>query len=200
MLVVWHLNRLCRSLTHLIDLVRDVEAKGLGLGSLKEGIDTKAGEERSFFHFIGALSEFEQDAGRERGVDDRRQYPATAADRPGSIKDIKWIRITLMLDGDKSITRAAEDSGVSRQAIYSRLENEIQPTVFRQFKEALVNGEDRGEVLRRMNLSGPALKYLERQEAKKAKRKRERKAPPPEPEPKSPATPTSGGNPPQRPL
>ncbi|MHB8285060.1 MAG: hypothetical protein ACYDD1_10330, partial [Caulobacteraceae bacterium] len=139
---------------------------------------TKAGAERSFFHFVGALSEFERDAGRERAlanVGESRQ--PSSIGRPGTIKDIEWIRIKLMLDSDKSISQTAEDAGVSRQAVYYRLENEIQPIVFRQFKEALANGEDRVEAMRRMKLFGPAVKYLEAQEAKKVKRGEESPSP-----------------------
>jgi DNA invertase Pin-like site-specific DNA recombinase len=114
-LVVCQLDRLCRSLTHLIDLIKDIEKRELGFRSLKEAIDTTGGENRSFFHFIGALSGFEQDASREKALANliESDHPKPMG-RPGTIKDVEWIRIKLMLDADKSISECAESTNDSK--------------------------------------------------------------------------------------
>ena len=59
-LTVWWLDRLGRSLPLLIEIVRDLEAKGAHLKSLTEGIDTTTAQGRLTFHPLGALAEFER--------------------------------------------------------------------------------------------------------------------------------------------
>src|SRR5947209_11805343 len=65
-LVVWRLDRLGRSLRHLIDTLTDLDARGVGLKSLTEAIDTTTSGGKLFFHIFGALAEFERDLIRER--------------------------------------------------------------------------------------------------------------------------------------
>jgi DNA invertase Pin-like site-specific DNA recombinase len=65
-LVVWRLDRLGRSLRHLIDTVGQLEQKGIGFKSLQESIDTTSSGGKLVFHIFGALAEFERDLIRER--------------------------------------------------------------------------------------------------------------------------------------
>jgi DNA invertase Pin-like site-specific DNA recombinase len=65
-LVVWRLDRLGRSLRHLIETVGQLEQRGIGFRSLTEGIDTTTAAGRMTFHLFGALAEFERDLVRER--------------------------------------------------------------------------------------------------------------------------------------
>ena len=65
-LVVWRLDRLGRSLRHLIDVVTALDARGIGFRSLTEHIDTTTAEGRLVFHLFGALAEFERDLIRDR--------------------------------------------------------------------------------------------------------------------------------------
>ncbi len=65
-LVVWRLDRLGRSLTHLIDIVTALSERGIGFRSLQEQIDTTTSGGKLFFHVFGALAEFERDIIRER--------------------------------------------------------------------------------------------------------------------------------------
>jgi DNA invertase Pin-like site-specific DNA recombinase len=65
-LVVWKLDRLGRSLTHLIDTVTALDARGVGLRSLTEAMDTTTPGGRLIFHLFGALAQFERDLIRER--------------------------------------------------------------------------------------------------------------------------------------
>ena len=64
--VVWRLDRLGRSLSDLIALVRRMEEAGIQLRSLTEGIDTSTINGKLTFHLFAALAEFEQALVRER--------------------------------------------------------------------------------------------------------------------------------------
>ncbi len=64
--VVWRLDRLGRSLRHLIDVVRDLDARQVGFRSLNEAIDTTTSGGKLVFHIFGALAEFERELIRER--------------------------------------------------------------------------------------------------------------------------------------
>lgn len=59
-LVVWKLDRLGRSLSHLIVLISELEARGVAFCSLSEAIDTSTAGGRLLFHVMGALAEFER--------------------------------------------------------------------------------------------------------------------------------------------
>jgi|SRR5271166_3758482 len=59
-LVVWKLDRLGRSLPHLISTVAELGARGVGFASLSESIDTTTAGGKLVFHIMGALAEFER--------------------------------------------------------------------------------------------------------------------------------------------
>jgi DNA invertase Pin-like site-specific DNA recombinase len=65
-LVVWKLDRLGRSLRHLIDTVMKLQERGIGFISLTENIDTTTPGGKLTSHIMGALAEFERDLIRER--------------------------------------------------------------------------------------------------------------------------------------
>ena len=65
-LVVWKLDRLARSLPHLIEMVSGLDHRGIGFRSLTENIDTTTAGGRLTFHIFGALAQFERDIIRER--------------------------------------------------------------------------------------------------------------------------------------
>lgn len=65
-LVVWRLDRLGRSLKDLIEVVSELESKGIGFQSLNESIDTTSPSGKLIFHVFAALSEFERSLIQER--------------------------------------------------------------------------------------------------------------------------------------
>ena len=65
-LVVWRLDRLGRTLRHLIELITELEGQGIGFRSLQESIDTTSPGGTLVFHIFGALAEFERNLIRER--------------------------------------------------------------------------------------------------------------------------------------
>ena len=65
-LVCWRLDRLGRNLRHLILLLDDIHALGIGFVTLGEGIDTTSPSGRLILHVLGSISEFERERIRER--------------------------------------------------------------------------------------------------------------------------------------
>jgi DNA invertase Pin-like site-specific DNA recombinase len=65
-LVVWRLDRLGRSLPHLIETITGLNNQGIGFKSITESIDTTTSGGKLVFHIFGALAEFERDIIRER--------------------------------------------------------------------------------------------------------------------------------------
>jgi DNA invertase Pin-like site-specific DNA recombinase len=65
-LVVWRLDRLGRSLKHLIETISQLNTRKIGFKSLTENIDTTTSGGKLIFHIFGALAEFERNLIRER--------------------------------------------------------------------------------------------------------------------------------------
>ncbi len=64
--VVWRLDRLGRSLKHLIETVTKLQAQHIAFQSITENIDTSTATGKLVFHLFGALAEFERNLIRER--------------------------------------------------------------------------------------------------------------------------------------
>jgi DNA invertase Pin-like site-specific DNA recombinase len=123
-LVVWRLDRLGRSLGHLIKVVSDLSESNIGFYSLTESIDTTTNGGRLIFHIFGALAEFERELIRERtlaGLTSARQRGRKGG-RPKvlSAKAISKARL-LLSDHSHSATEVAKDLGVSRATLYRAL-------------------------------------------------------------------------------
>jgi DNA invertase Pin-like site-specific DNA recombinase len=65
-LVVWRLDRLGRSLKHLIETITKLNNRKIGFKSITENIDTTTSGGKLVFHIFGALAEFERDIIKER--------------------------------------------------------------------------------------------------------------------------------------
>jgi DNA invertase Pin-like site-specific DNA recombinase len=123
-LVIWKLDRLGRSLRHLIDTVQDLEGRGVGLRSLRETIDTTTPAGRLIFHLFGALAEFERDLIRERthaGLEAARARGRRGGRRP-LLTDHKLTVARQLLDArEHTVDEVARIVGVSRATLYRGL-------------------------------------------------------------------------------
>ena len=77
--MVWRLDRLGRSLRHLVETVNALAERGVAFASLHEGIDTTTSTGRLIFHIFAALAEFERELIAERAAVGRQ---ACAGARP----------------------------------------------------------------------------------------------------------------------
>lgn len=123
MLVVWKLDRLGRSMVHLIETVRALEAKGVGFRSLTEGVDTTTPGGTLIFHLFGALAQFERDLIRERTNAGLRA--AEARGRKGGRKPVvtpeKLARAQVHLAAGLTVREAAARVKVGKTALYEAL-------------------------------------------------------------------------------
>lgn len=122
-LVVWKLDRLGRSLPHLIETVRALEARGVGFQSLTERLDTTTAGGRLIFHVFAALGEFERDLIRERtkaGLDSAR-LRGRVGGRPPTVTKDKLEAARKLLAAGSSVTEVARLLGVGRSTLYGRL-------------------------------------------------------------------------------
>jgi DNA invertase Pin-like site-specific DNA recombinase len=125
-LVIWKLDRLGRSLPHLIETVSQLEKRGAGLLSLTESIDTTTPGGRLIFHVFGALGQFERDLIRERT---RAGLSAAAArGRRGGRKPVvtadKLERANALLAKGLTVREAATRLKIGKTALYAALNPE----------------------------------------------------------------------------
>lgn len=122
-LIVWKLDRLGRSLPHLIETVSALEKRAVGFRSLTEAIDTTTPGGRLVFHLFGALGQFERDLIRERtraGL-----AAAEARGRKGGRKPVitaeKLKRAREIIDKGLTVREAAVRLKVGKTALYDAL-------------------------------------------------------------------------------
>jgi DNA invertase Pin-like site-specific DNA recombinase len=126
-LVVWRLDRLGRSLRHLIETITALANRQIGFKSITESIDTTTSGGKLVFHIFGALAEFERDIIRER-----TQAGLTAArargrkgGRPKALTPKKAQQLqTLYNDKTNTIDEICRTLHISRATLY----RSIKPT------------------------------------------------------------------------
>jgi DNA invertase Pin-like site-specific DNA recombinase len=122
--VVWRLDRLGRSLKHLIEVIRSLEERQVGFRSLTEGIDTTSAGGRLVFHIFAALAEFERELISERtraGLAAARARGRRGG-RPRSMTPEKLEVARQMHESRKhTVAAIAATLGVSRATLYRSL-------------------------------------------------------------------------------
>ena len=121
-LVVWRLDRLGRSLRHLIETIAALAERGIGFKSLTEQIDTTTSGGKLVFHVFGALAEFERDLVRERthaGLAAARARGRLGG-RPRALDTPAKVAMARALHADKrhSVADICRTLGISRATLY----------------------------------------------------------------------------------
>lgn len=122
-LVTWKLDRLGRSMAHLVETVRGLEAKGVGFRSLTEGIDTTTPGGTLVFHLFGALAQFERDLIRERtraGLNAAEARGRKGGRKPSVTPD-KLARAKAHIATGLTVREAATRLKVGKTALYNAL-------------------------------------------------------------------------------
>ena len=127
-LVVWRLDRLGRSLQHLITVVAELAARGIGFKSLGEQIDTTTSGGKLVFHVFGALAEFERELIRERthaGLAAARARGRVGG-RPPKLASSQQRAVAraLYASGQSDVATICATLGISRATLYRLLKAE----------------------------------------------------------------------------
>ena len=126
-LIVWRLDRLGRSLQHLIKVINDLNENGKFFMSLQENIDSKSTGGKLIFHIFAALAEFERDLIRERTkagiLAARARGRIGGRPRKMTAKKIEWAK-KLMEDHSNSISEICKMLRISKSTLYRNLNGE----------------------------------------------------------------------------
>jgi len=122
--LIWKLDRLFRSLKHLVGCLEEWRELGVSLVSLKESLDLTTASGRLLMHVIGAMAEFERELIRERVV-----AGLAAARKQGRVGGRKKVRddeaIRKLRTQGLSIRQIAKQLGVSKGSVQAALESGV---------------------------------------------------------------------------
>jgi DNA invertase Pin-like site-specific DNA recombinase len=119
-LVVWKLDRLGRSVKHLVDLVGELDELGVHFRSLTDSIDTSTASGRFFFHVMASLAEMERELTVERtraGLEVARSLGRVGG-RKRKMTDSKLESARRLLAGGVPVKDVAKNLGVSVPTLY----------------------------------------------------------------------------------
>ena len=160
-IIVWRLDRLARSIRHLIEIAADLHKRGINLKSLSDNIDTSTASGELHFHMLAALAQFER-----KLIAERVRAGLEAAWASGSVSGRKPMddekhaaKLELartLVRGGKSVTQAAKAAGIGRSTLYRYLE-EVPQLSATPKKRRHNSGTNSGTVLTPKTANGAAL-------------------------------------------
>jgi DNA invertase Pin-like site-specific DNA recombinase len=127
-LAVWRLDRLGRSVPHLVRLMSDLDRRGVQFRSLTEAIDTTTPGGKLVFTVFAAVAQFEADLVRDRtraGLEAARARGRVGG-RPRALNGRQRDTIDELVARGASITHAAQAVGTSRATVYRHLESKVR--------------------------------------------------------------------------
>ena len=122
-LVVWKLDRLGRSLLHLLTTVTELKTRGIVFRSLTEQMDTTTPQGEFLFHIFGALAQFERSLIQERvqaGLAAARRRGRRGG-RPTSVDAEKLSAVMAALDGGATKAAVCRTFGIKRSTLIDSL-------------------------------------------------------------------------------
>lgn len=122
-LVVWKLDRLGRSLPHLLDIITGLRDGGVAFRSLTEGMDTNTPHGELLFHIFGALAQYERALTRERiqaGLAAARRRGRHGG-RPATVQPEKLEAVIAALEGGTSKAAVCRTFGIARSTLIDTL-------------------------------------------------------------------------------
>jgi len=139
-LIVWKLDRLGRSLSHLLEIISELKERDIGFKSLTENMDTTTPQGELFFHIFAALSQYERSLIRERimaGLEAAKQRGRKGG-RPRKLDGQKIQSIINALESGQSKASVCRTFQIPRATLYDY----IRRGVFRQSSSNIEATED----------------------------------------------------------
>ncbi|MDF5757409.1 MULTISPECIES: recombinase family protein [Streptosporangiales] len=138
-LKVTRLDRLSRSVLHLVTLGAELRERGIGLHVIEQGIDTATMEGRAMFGMLSVLAELQRElivANTNDGLASARARGRVGGRRPKLTPDQAGLAQELYDAREKTVQQIADLFGVSRSTVYGHLDK--TKTVPRQAKKTAV--------------------------------------------------------------
>jgi DNA invertase Pin-like site-specific DNA recombinase len=132
-LVIWKLDRLGRSLKHLIEIVNQLNQAKIGLKSLNDPIDTTNAHGRLTFNIFASLAEFERELIRERtqaglsAARARGRKGGRPKGLPAKAEKTAYAAEVLYAEGELSVRQIATKLNISKTTLYSYLRHRGVP-------------------------------------------------------------------------
>ena len=123
-LVIWKLDRLGRSLRHLLSIIEDLRDRGAHFASIQDGFDTSTASGKMVFSVIGAMAEYEKNLTRERTMAGLAAARARGrmGGRPKSLDESQVkVAIALAEAGELTINEICGQVGCSRSTYYRQV-------------------------------------------------------------------------------
>ena len=122
--MVWNLDRLGRSLPHLLGIVTDLKARGVAFRSLTEQMDTTTPHGEQLFSIFGALAQYERALTRERVIAGlaAAKRRGRQGGRPPTLDPEQIEQIRAALDGGASKASVCRSCKVARSTLLDTLE------------------------------------------------------------------------------
>lgn len=123
-IVVWRLDRLGRSLSHLVRTVADLTERGIHLRSLTDGADSSTSSGRLMIGILGSLAEYERELINERAAVARqaRADRGKPVGRPPALTDDQARQVRALHGAGESVPMLMSTFGVSRATIYRAIQ------------------------------------------------------------------------------
>ena len=123
MVMCWSIDRLGRSLQHLVEILNELQAMKIDLFFMQQGMDTTTPSGRMIFSVFGAIGEFERNLIRERVIagQQRAKASGTHIGRPTKMNDGMRSAIKVMHQNGMSIRQIAKSCKVGIGTVYSVL-------------------------------------------------------------------------------
>lgn len=121
-LVVSRLDRLGRSLKHLIELISELETRKIGFQSLQESLDTTTPGGKLVFHIFGALAEFERNLIRDRtkaGLEAARARGRNGGRPKKLTSQQRAVAVDLYNQKKHGVEQICRSLGISKPTLYS---------------------------------------------------------------------------------
>jgi len=126
-LTVWRLDRVGRSLPHLLEVVANLKARGVGFQSLNETIDTTTANGELIFHLFASMAQFERSL-----IVERTQAGLVAAKkrgvrlgRPPALKTAQINHARKLIESGERPSEVASTLGVDRSTLYRHLNSGV---------------------------------------------------------------------------
>lgn len=122
-LIVWKLDRLGRSLSHLLTIINSLRERKVGFRSLTEGMDTTTASSELLFHVFGALAQYERALTRERVIAGlaAAKRRGRVGGRPPALAGEKLEAVIAALEAGMSKAAVCRNFGVKRTTLIETL-------------------------------------------------------------------------------